>query len=119
MGNFVLSIPRKNYRKLRLNCTYNDGVTPLDLTNLTVIFTAKDLSDSIQGDSAAVISITILTHLTPLQGITELEFNISDTDIPEGEYKCDLLFYSDIDLDPVNSQQGKLFITKKVGYGTN
>lgn len=67
----------------------NIAGTAYNLTGKTVLFTVKKLRDRLSDDSEALITEDIVTHTTPLSGITTLDLSSTQTDIPAGRYKGD------------------------------
>lgn len=74
----------------------NEGTTPVDVTGLTVFFTAKPaLTDDIT-DSTAVITKTVTSIEDPVNGVIYIQLEPSDTNKTPGIYYYDIQF-KDVD----------------------
>ena len=87
----------------------------IDITGATIYFTAKSSID----DTENVLQKVVTTHSDPVNGITAISLNSSDTDISAGEYVYDIqINLADGAVHtvyPSNPNKiGKLFITKGV-----
>lgn len=91
---------------------------PMDLTGVTVKCTVKEINDFEINDSKAKIVKTIVSHIDAVNGVTEITFTPADTNIEAKEYKMDLLFYSNLSQDAINSQQEQVFVVNPVTYGS-
>jgi hypothetical protein len=85
----VINVKRGETKRYLISVYESDGVTPVDLTGLEVLFTVKQtLYDLDTEDSIAYIRKTA-THLAE---IGKAEFNLTETDtfIPAGSYYYDI-----------------------------
>jgi hypothetical protein len=71
-----------------------DVRTAFPLTDITVMFTVKNLTDSANDDSGALISKNITQHTNAAGGITLLSLSAEETNIAVGNYKADIRLYS-------------------------
>lgn len=77
--------------KIYRGATYDEPLSlGMDLTGATVYFTAKAAFDNDTTDAAAVIAQDITSHTDAAAGITQLTLSSSVTDIPPGDYVCDV-----------------------------
>lgn len=89
---------------------------PFDLTGKTVFFTVKRSGDLQKEDTFAVIKKDIITHDSPLLGITTLSLLEDETNISAGTYKADFKIYGGGVNDNTNSVPVNVVdvITKRV-----
>lgn len=86
-------IYRKDDVKIPISMT-NNGV-PIDLTGITLKFILKkDKEDS----SPIILEKTIISHLNPAEGKSEIILTSSDTSITAGKYYCSIVM-----IDTMNS----------------
>lgn len=83
-----MAVKLTTYREntLNINLTFRD----VDITGATVYFTVKPAADTDSTDATAVIKKDVTAHTSPLLGMTVVQLNPTDTDIPAGKYKYDI-----------------------------
>ena len=109
MKIYNLEIEKGNTLDLKL--LFKENGFPVDITDYTVFFTAKDSVSDL--DANAVIDKSITTHTNATGGATLIELSSSDTDLTVGSY-----YYSidtnDGDGDIKNLFRGVLLISNPV-----
>lgn len=88
MVNPPIKIVRSAATDITLTITDADGEI-VDLTGAVVYFNVKLKADTLLAydtDSLAKIRVEQATHITPLEGITKIELDNADTNIPVGAY---------------------------------
>lgn len=108
-------VKRATYREFNLTFTYNDGVTPIDLTGVELKFSVKSKSDKLQNDNKALIEKTITAHTDAENGLSQLILSTTDTDISAGSYKWDIRMQI-TETDRNNTNTGDFIVEEKVTY---
>lgn len=90
----TLEIQRGNPLSANLTFNYSDG-NPVDITDMTILFTLKNPNDKADNDSAALITQDIVTHSNATGGETTLILTAEQTLVKVGDYKYDLRLYKD------------------------
>jgi len=85
----AMRIKRGNPYKASITLTGLDG-QPLNLTDVTVLFTVRSLTDKALNDDSALIKQAITNHYDPGNGKTYLILSAEQTAIPEGTYIGDI-----------------------------
>lgn len=88
----ALRIKRGNPFLASITLTGLDG-QPINLTDLTVFFTVRSLTDKALDDTAALIKQAIISHYEPGNGKTYLSLSAVQTAIPTGTYVGDIRAY--------------------------
>lgn len=84
-----MRIKRGNPYQASITLTGLDG-QPLNLTDVTVLFTVRSLTDKALDDTAALIKQAITDHYDPGNGRTYLNLSAEQTAIQEGTYVGDI-----------------------------
>ena len=95
-----------------------DNIIPISLVGATVFFTVKHLWDKGTGDTFALISKTVTSHVDALNGESLIELSSSDTDIEPEEYKADIQI-KDSGGDIVSSETFRFIILDDVTKRTS
>jgi hypothetical protein len=77
-------------RQIVVTKEINGVESAYDLTDKTLLFTLKSLSDKSLNDDNALIKKTIVDHTHADAGISLLLLSATDTNIPVGRYRCDI-----------------------------
>lgn len=85
----AMRIKRGNPYQASITLTGLDG-QPLNLTDVTVLFTVRSLTDKALNDDSALIKQAITNHYDPGNGKTYLILSAEQTAIPEGTYIGDI-----------------------------
>lgn len=88
----TLEIQRGNPLSADLLFEYSDG-TPVNITDMTILFALKKPNDKLDDDSAALITKDIVTHSNASGGRTTLTLTAEQTLVALGDYKYDLRLY--------------------------
>jgi hypothetical protein len=90
----TLEIQRGNPLSANMTFSYSDG-TPINITDMTILFALKKPNDKLDDDSAALITQDVVTHSNASGGMTTLILTAEQTLVAVGDYKYDLRLYKD------------------------
>lgn len=105
----IADINQGDSRNIDLTFYESDGVTPINLTGGTVIFTA-DTDKALSVVTSAAIRKTVTSHTAPLSGQTRVTLLPTDTDIAAGTYYADARFIASDPNVVVSMKQSKFKI---------
>jgi hypothetical protein len=71
----------------------NHDETVYNITGKTIFFTVKNLSDTADNDTSALITKTITVHTNAALGVSILSLSAVQTNIATGNYKADFKIY--------------------------
>lgn len=97
----------------------DENEEPFDLTDGTIFFTIKDISDNSDSDNYALITKEQTVHTDAVNGLSEIELSATETrELLANEYKADIQFIGS-DSKIKSTKEFKVFVFNDVTKRTS